>query len=108
MPNQSSIGERAKVTEGDLYRANQIQVMLMQALIGVITANFRMVSVEISNDMCKITTVLSQHDEEEAADLADELSILSEVRCSSEVVISASAIALPEPPGRVVFRRKES
>ena len=89
---------------------NRIQVMLMQALVGIISDNFRMVTLKIAESVCEINVVLSKHDdedEEEIVDLADELSILSNLRCHSKFVVSDDPIDLPSPPIRVIFRRKE-
>jgi len=102
-----------------------VLVMLMQAMIGAISKNFRQVSLEVKGNYWLLHVVLERdsfEDREEINDIADELSIYlegikQEISCSSfiknkvevDVVISRTKLLFEDNPrARLVFRRKEA
>lgn len=91
---------------------NGIQVALMQAMLGAISSNVRMITLNVRGDNCNIKFFLefdSESDKEEADDIADELSCLIEgYRVDADVHIISGDLAWPTSPTRPVYRRKES
>lgn len=103
----------SKITIDD---RNKIAVMLMQALWGAISPNFRMVALCPNEPMWKILFVLEQDsttDREEIEDVTGEFDALLldletvEIKFEVDIVISAEMVSWPEAPSFVVFRRKE-
>lgn len=93
---------------------NKIAVMLMQALWGAISPNFRMVAFCPCEPVWKLLFVLEKEDDvdrEEISDVAAEFDALQEsgsARFEVEAVVSAAPLTWPEPPWLVVYRRRES
>jgi hypothetical protein len=93
---------------------NRYEVMLVQALCGVISSNFRMVSISFDQPCWKVTIVLEREDavdDQEICDFTDEFYALlpnGDIRINVETVISVATIPWPTSPVRVVFRRRES
>lgn len=99
-----------------LDEENMITVMLMQALLGAVSANFRMVSLSLEGPIWKLQLVLeseSAEDREEIIDIAGEFDGLllsldrKDIKFEVETLVTSDLIEFPEPPTRVVFRRKE-
>jgi hypothetical protein len=86
---------------------------LMQALLGAISSNFRLVSITLQKQRVVIQIILatrSSEDLEEIEDLKAEFeAIVGPVDFAVEVSISAEPIFLPTPDGQsmCVFRRRE-
>lgn len=86
---------------------------LMQALLGAITPNFRMVWFSIDdNEVIRVTLILekeSADDEEEIDDLKSEFEALQEkpIKYCFNVVISDEDLIWPNENSIVVYRRKE-
>ena len=95
---------------------NKISVMLMQALWGAVSPNFRMVALYPNEPTWKLLFVLEQDsttDREEIEDVTAEFDALlldldtTEIKFEIDIVINAETLSWPEPPSFVVFRRKE-
>jgi hypothetical protein len=85
---------------------------LVQALLGAVSANFRMVALSRNGDIWKLSFVLESEDaadREEINDIVSEFDALQDhfVEHEVEIVVSAQPIPWPEPPARVIFRRRE-
>jgi hypothetical protein len=96
-----------------LDEKNKITVMLIQALQGAISPNFRMVTISFENPVWKLQFVLEEENEidrEEIEDIDAEFSILLEtgsIKYDVETVISKDKILSTEPGTRIVYRRRE-
>ncbi len=99
-----------------LDEENMVTVMLMQALLGALSTNFRMVALSLDGPIWKLQFVLqseSTEDLEEIEDIAGEFSGLllalnrKDLKFEVDTLVSNDRIEFPEPPARVVFRRKE-
>jgi hypothetical protein len=96
----------------DLAEWNRQTVALVQALLGAISPNFRMVSLNYINECWSIRIVLSNDDSEDRSEIAE---IISEfealqdgpISCKIDIDIESGVLAWPSPPERVVFRRRE-
>jgi hypothetical protein len=91
---------------------NQCTLALMQALLGAVSPNFRMVTLANDGGVWKLQFVLQSEsgaDREEIEDVASEFEALqgSVVRYEVDITITADPIAWPPPPTRVVYRRRE-
>jgi hypothetical protein len=92
---------------------NQCTLALVQALLGAVSPNFRMVTLSHAGGTWRIHFVLeheSNSDSEEIEDVAAEFDALqsSPIRYEVETTVSAGTLAWPAAPTRVVFRRKDS
>jgi hypothetical protein len=100
------------MTEKDADRINALQVMLMQAMLGAISSNVRMVTLLVTQTRCEVEFYLERDDpgdREEAQDVADEFAVLLEDRAvEAKVTVTASDLDWPAHPARVVYRRKEA
>ena len=91
----------------------QIQALcLVQALLGVISPNFRMVSISAVDGGFKIRFLLAKEcdeDREEIEDAESEFEALQSRRIEYEfeVVVSEDPIDLPDGMSMVVYRRRE-
>ena len=103
----------SKITIDD---RNKISVMLMQALWGAISPNFRMVALYPNEPTWKLLFVLEQDsttDREEIEDVTAEFDALLldldtlEIKFEVDILISAEMLSWPESPSFVVFRRRE-
>jgi len=86
---------------------------LMQSLVGVITPNYRMVTLSIEEDYVNIVIVLnnvSESDSEEIEDLKSEFDALQtrEIEFSIEIVISQDKLSVPDENAIVVYMRRET
>jgi ABC-type microcin C transport system permease subunit YejB len=101
-------------SELTLNERNKLAVMLMQALWGAISSNFRMVALYPCGPVQKLRFVLERDsvaDREEIEDVIAEFDALQETGASKfevETIITAESLEWPEPPWLVVFRRRES
>ncbi|WNJ95648.1 hypothetical protein RND59_00560 [Vibrio ruber] len=87
-------------------------LILMQALLGVISANFRMVYISQNNGCVTVTIVLeSENDDdlEEIEDLKSEFEALQESSIDYDFIVKVTDKELFWPDGNtiVVFRRRE-
>ncbi len=86
---------------------------LVQAMIGYVTPNFRMVTVEVAESGAVTLTFLlendSEEDREEISDIVFEFEALQEQGHDVDVnvVVDDQALHLIVPPGRCVYGRKE-
>ena len=88
-------------------------LILMQALLGVISPNFRMVSIYESNKKIIINIVLEEYlvdDMEEIDDFISEFEALQPFQTDFDIRVEASSAAINWPDGStiVVYRRKEN
>ena len=101
---------------------NWHHLMLDRALIGAISANFRMISLRFVNEAWQIEVVLetdSCEDEDEINDVADEMSIflmdvqqhISKKSCktiTSKIIVSDKVLQVQNSDDvRVLFKRRE-
>lgn len=91
----------------------QQALMLMQAMLGVISPNFRMVSISLIDQKIEVTVVLeheSDEDREELEDCESEFEALQSVQIDYEfkVVVSEDNIEWPGDTAIVIYRRKEN
>lgn len=86
---------------------------LVQALLGAISRNFRMVAIAHDLNLWKLMFVLEEdlvEDREEIEDIAVEFEALQEKPIAYEVAVSVSKNPMEWPPlsVRVVYRRREA
>ncbi|MFN7206467.1 MAG: hypothetical protein ACK5VG_02440 [Burkholderiales bacterium] len=99
--------------ELSLNDRNKILVMLMQALWGAISPNFRMVAISLEKSPWKLLFVLEKEDaidSEEIEEIETQFGALFDsgaIEYNAEVVITADPISWPDAPWTVVFRRRE-
>ena len=101
----------------DLNDQNKITVMLMQALGGAVSQNFRMVAIGFTDPVLQLLFVLadeSAEDREEIEDVAGEfdsllLGIKSEVlKFDVTIIVNTEPLKILDPSlWRTVFRRRE-
>lgn len=102
----------------DLNDQNKITVMLVQALWGAVSPNFRMVALSLSEPTWQLLFVLEDEclaDREEIEDVAAEFDALllglnvGEVQFDVQIKVSTEALELLNPASwRMVYRRKET
>jgi hypothetical protein len=102
-----------KSLEIDTSTWNRMAVALMQAMVGAISHNFRQVSLSYRGGQWRLGFVLaaeSEEDREEIADIACEFEALQDgpVEYELTVQVTVDELEFPDPPGRVLFRRRES
>jgi hypothetical protein len=96
-----------------LDEKNKGTVMLMQALQGAISPNFRMVTISFEKPVWKLQFVLevdNEVDREEIEDVGVEFGALLEtgsIKYDIETVISKEKNLTTEPGTRIVYRRRE-
>lgn len=101
----------------DLNDQNKITVMLVQALWGAVSPNFRMVALSLSEPTWQLLFVLEDEclaDREEIEDVAAEFDALllgldvGEVRFDVQIKVSTEPLEPLNPASwRMVYRRKE-
>lgn len=101
----------------DLDTKNAVTVMLVQALLGAISPNFRMISLSFAKPEWKLLFVLENEsviDLEEIEDAAAEFDGLllglneRDVQFSTEIIISGEPLGILDPEQwRTVYRRRE-
>lgn len=99
-------------TSKSLSEFNLAELNLVQALLGAVSPNFRMVTLSEDDGMWKFVFVLEHEDaddREEILDVVSEFDALQSGPVEREVVITADSGPLewPDPPARVVYRRRE-
>lgn len=103
-----------------LDEENKIVIMLMQALLGSVSPNFRMVSISFNSPVWKLQFVLEEENEvdrEEIEDIIAEFEVFmmdinpemkaGGKRFETETVISKEKNLRIEPATRKVYRRRE-
>lgn len=103
---------KAKIDIEKLHRDNMHFVMMSQALLGVISPNFRMISIDFTKPCWKIVFILEKDfalDHEEIEDFKTEFDALLgyDQEYYVELRITDSQLSWPEPAVRVVYRRRE-
>jgi hypothetical protein len=96
-----------------LEQWNLFTLSLVQAMLGAISPNFRMVAVSNTAGVWHLLFVLESEDEqdrEEIADIATEVEALQDaaIRYKLEIRVTSEPFTLPGPPARVVYQRRES
>ena len=101
----------------DLNTKNMITVMFMQALLGVISPNFRRVALkfdELAWDLSFVLEANDATDRDEIKDAVDEFSCLlsdiniNNVKLKTEIIINPEPLCvLDSIEYRTVFRRRE-
>ncbi len=95
---------------------NKVIVMLTQAMLGVISENFRMVAIDLESPVWKITFCLateSEIDREEIEDVISNFEVCMmdvDIECAgftSEVLVIPQNTSLPEIRGLRVFQKRE-
>src|SRR5262249_21858875 len=111
-PARSEVGT---MTSGQklLDEWNSTTLALVQALLGAVSPNFRMVALFADGDVWRLQFTLETDnalDREEIDDIASEFEAQhsSNVEYEVETKVTTGHIAWPAFPARVVFRRKES
>ena len=105
-------------SEFDLNRRNKIIVMLVQALWGAISGNFRMVALEFGESTLQVLVVLdsdSASDREEIEDIAAEFDALllgltntGTIAFEVKTVVDSAPLDILDPAcWFTVFRRRE-
>ena len=102
----------------DLNMENMVTVMLMQALCGAISPNFRRVSLELREPTWRVRFVLELEDAVDREEIADAIgefdSLLLAIdgdvpQFDSKIVVSNAPLAALDPEiCRAVFCRRES
>lgn len=92
---------------------NRMSMALVQAMVGAISGNFRQVTLSRTGDRWRLGFVLaedSEEDREEIDDIGTEFEALQDGAVDYElsVVVSRDDLGFPDPPGRVLFRRRET
>jgi len=98
--------------EATLEQWNLQHIALSQALLGVISPNFRMACLDREGDEWIIHFTLEREDttdREEIDDAVTQFEALQDhaITCRAEVSVNANALDWPPPPARVVFRRRD-
>ena len=96
-----------------LERWNAVHLQLNQALLGAISPNVRSASLTFEADQWMIRFILERASEEDVEALGEALTDLEAMDPSVapyrfEYVVSRDAIDAPSPPGRLIFRKRET
>jgi len=88
-------------------------LMLVQALVGAISANFRMVTLLRDGDEWVLKFYLEENIEEDVDEIEDVVCQYTayqgaSLRCRSELVVGSERLPGLSEVGRVVYRRRES
>ena len=87
-------------------------LMLVQALVGAISANFRMVALQKDGDEWVLSFYLEKNIEEDVEGIDDVVCQYtayqdSSLRCRSELIVGGERLPGLSEVGRVVYRRRE-
>ena len=98
--------------EPSLDEWNGAVISLVQAMIGAVSANFRMVALERADRSWRVRYWLQADDavdREEIEDIDFEFAnFMNDAPTSFEITIAGDEVLLlPDPPARTVFRRRE-
>ncbi len=100
-----------------LHEENMAEVMLVQALCGAITPNFRMIALSLDPPDLVVRFVLeaeNSEDREEIEDIVGEFSALlghfprRDIHLRGETTVTKDWLEPPNLPTRIVYKRKES
>ena len=101
----------------DLNDLNKVTVMLVQALWGAISSNFRMVALNFSKPVWELLFVLEREDAsdlEEIEDVIGEFDALllglnaGVLKFEAKTILSTAPLPVVDPSSwRIVFRRRE-
>lgn len=101
-----------------LEDANAFTVMLVQALLGAVSANFRCVAISFEKFVWEVQFILEKEDagdREEIEDVMNEFDGLiagyapSGMQLKATIAVSTDSLAVHDPATwRVVFRRREA
>lgn len=96
-----------------LEQWNLLTLSLVQAMLGAISPNFRLVAVSNTAGVWQLLFILeseSEEDRDEISDIATELEALQDaaIRYELEIRVTSEPFTLPSPPARVVYRRREN
>lgn len=99
--------------EPSLEKWNFQVLMLGQALIGAVSANFRMVSLQWDGGEWVLKFYLERHVEEDIEEIEDVICQYTAYQnaglsCRSEVIVGSERLPGLSEVGRVVYRRRES
>ena len=88
-------------------------LMLIQALVGAISANFRMIALLWDGDEWVLRFYLEESNEEDVEEIEDVVCQYtayqgSSLRCRSELIVGRERRPGLSEVGRVVYRRRES
>ncbi|MBF2970027.1 hypothetical protein HKT52_10765 [Pseudomonas aeruginosa] len=88
-------------------------LMLIQALVGAISANFRMIALLWDGDEWVLRFYLEESNEEDVEEIEDVVCQYtayqgSSLRCRSELIVGRERLPGLSEVGRVVYRRRES
>lgn len=91
---------------------NLFTLWLVQAMVGAVSPNFRMVAVSNTAGVWQLLFILETEDEEdreEIADIATEVEAMQDtgIRYELEIRVTSEPLQLPALPTRVVYRRRE-
>jgi hypothetical protein len=91
---------------------NLMVLSLVQALLGAVSPNMRMVYLGRGESRWRLVFVLERddaEDREEASDVATEFEALQArpIDYELQVIVSSDDLEWPDPPSRVVYRRRE-
>lgn len=108
--NSGMAGERSETM--DLATWNNTALSLVQAMLGAVSPNFRMVYLGHSEGRWNLGFVLAEDDEtdrEEIEDIAFEFEALQDSAVEYDVTVRVASGPLdwPDPPTRVLFKRRE-
>lgn len=97
----------------DVETWNRVSMEAVQAMVGAISGNFRQVTLGRVDGKWELGFVLavdSKEDRDEIDDIGLEFEALQEGPVDYEVLVTVSSddLSFPEPPGRVLFRRRET
>ncbi len=98
--------------EPELDEWNFQVLMLVQALVGAISANFRMVALLRDGDEWVLKFYLEENVEEDVEEIEDVVCQYtayqgSSLRCRSELIVGSEQLPGLSDVGRVVYRRRE-
>lgn len=91
---------------------NYQELMLVQALAGAISCNFRMITIFREGEEWVISFYLESEDDEDVEEIEDVICQYdayqdSTLRCRSEIIVGRGELPRISDKGRVVFRRRE-
>ncbi|MDZ5647948.1 hypothetical protein [Nitrospirillum sp. BR 11828] len=100
------------MSEPTLEQWNLQTMVLMHALLGSISSNFRMVTLRWKIDQWVIDFILEKEnteDFEEISEIMEDYDSLQEkyIKFMSIITVTDAPIRMPEFPERAIFRRKE-
>jgi hypothetical protein len=94
-------------------RLQQQALTIMQAMLGVISPNFRMVSISMRGDVVRVQVVLECNSKEDRLELEDcqsEFEALQahQIDYEFDVIVTDSELTWPNESSIVIYRRREN